>query len=248
MSKPIKIRLDQRVQELAPHLSRTQIASLIMQGKVLVAGEPATKAGALVSSETELLLNFELPKYVGRAGFKLEHALQEFDLDVTGCVVMDAGLSTGGFTDCLLQRGAVKVYGVDVGYGQVHEKIRQDPRVVVMERVNLRHLESLPELVDLVTLDLSFISVLKVLDAVVRVLKPNGKLVVLIKPQFEAGKHQVGTGGVITDPAVHQQVIDDVTAGIEAAGFVFQKIVPSPIKGGDGNQEFLASFVRANPA
>lgn len=246
MSKPksTKIRLDVRVQELAPALSRTQIASLIMQGKVLVSGEPVTKAGALINSDAELQLNFEQPKYVGRAGFKLEYALQEFDIDVTGYVAMDAGLSTGGFTDCLLQRGAVKVYGVDCGYGQVHEKIRQDLRVVVMERVNLRHLESLPELVDLVTLDLSFISVLKVLEAVVRLLKPTGKLVILIKPQFEAGKHQVGTGGIVTDPAVHQQVISEVTAGVEAAGFVFQKIVPSPIKGGDGNQEFLVYFER----
>ncbi len=241
--KSAKIRLDLRVQALAPELSRTQIASLIMQGKVLVAGEPVTKAGALVSAESELRLNFEQPKYVGRAGFKLERALQDFNLDVTDYVVMDAGLSTGGFTDCLLQNGVAKVYGVDVGYGQVHEKIRQDARVHVMEKVNLRHLESLPELVDLVTLDLSFISVLKVMEAVVRLLKPQGKLIILIKPQFEAGKHQVGPGGIITDPAIHQQVITEVTTGVEAAGFKFQKIVPSPIRGGDGNQEFLAYFI-----
>ena len=187
----------------------------------------------------------EKPKFVCRAGFKLEQALDEFNIDVTDFVVMDAGLSTGGFTDCLLQRGAKKVYGVDVGYGQVHENIRVDERVVVMERVNLRHLDALPELVDLVTLDLSFISVLKVMSVVTSLLRPKGKLVVLIKPQFEAERSQVGRGGIIKDPKVHQQVTDLVVAGIKEFGFELQGVTDSPITGTHGNKEFLAYFVKS---
>lgn len=215
-----------------------------MQGKVLVNGKIVTKSGTPVALDAHVELTVQELKYVGRAGFKLEKALDTFGIDVKDLVVMDAGLSTGGFTDCLLQRGAKRVYGVDVGYGQVHEKIRTDPRVVVMERINLRHLESLPELVDLVTLDLSFISVLKVMDAVLRVLKPQGSLVVLIKPQFEAGRDEVETGGLITDPEVHEKVLKEVTSGICARGFELKGTTESPILGSSGNKEFLAYFVR----
>ena len=157
---------------------------------------------------------------------------------------MDAGISTGGFTDCLLQRGAAKIYGIDVGYGQVHEKIRNDPRVIVKERTNLREVRDLGELVDLVTLDLSFISVLKVMDAVDAVLKPNGMLIVLIKPQFEAKKEEVGRGGIIKDAKIHAEVIERVKSGIEAHGYSCHGVIESPIEGATGNKEFLAYFTK----
>jgi len=242
--KKQKIRLDLRVQDEFPHLSRTHIQSLIMQGKVIVEDHKITKSGAQVAPDASITVNLSQERFVSRAGYKLEHALKHFNLDVSGLVVLDAGLSTGGFTDCLLQAGAKKVYGVDVGYGQVHEKIRQDPRVVVMERTNLRQLEGLDELVDLVTLDLSFISLLKVMHAVTAVLKPKGTLVVLIKPQFEARRDQIGKGGIISDPKVHQEVIDRVTSGIVEQGFEYVGITESPILGSEGNKEFLAYFRR----
>jgi len=179
---------------------------------------------------------------VCRAGWKLEKALDHFGIDPHGLVIVDAGLSTGGFTDCLLQRGAKRIYGIDVGYGQVHEKIRHDPRVVVMERTNLRYLEGLPEKVDLVTLDLSFISVLKVMNAVKKVIKPDGMLIVLIKPQFEVEKHEVGKGGIIRDPAVHKRVVEGVVKKIEEQVFSNVGVVESPIEGTMGNKEFLAAF------
>ncbi len=240
----IKKRLDELVHNEAPTLSRRLVQSFIMQGKVKVEGKIVTKPGMQFSEDVELTCDFEQPKYVSRAGYKLERALDHFHVAVDGLVVMDAGLSTGGFSDCLLQRGARKIYGVDVGYGQVHEKISENSRVVVMERTNLRTLESLPEMVDIVTLDLSFISVLKVMDAVVRVLKPEGQLIVLIKPQFEAERHEVGRGGIIKDPAVHASVIKKVTEGIVQHGFEHVGTIESPIEGTEGNKEFLAYFKR----
>lgn len=215
-----------------------------MQGQVRVDGTVVTKPGTQVAEDAVIELAHEEPRYVSRAGFKLERALDYFKIDVHGLTVLDAGLSTGGFTDCLLQHGAAKVYGVDVGYGQVHEKIRHDPRVVVMERTNLRTLAGLPEPVDLVTLDLSFISVLKVIPSVVNMLKPDGRLIVLIKPQFEAGRHDVQRGGIVKDPAVHERVIKDITAGIQAYGFECHGVIDSPIAGAQGNKEFLAYFTK----
>lgn len=242
MSK--KERLDVRLQALHTHLSRNQIQSFIMQGKVKVAGETITKAGHMITEDAEIEFIDDTPRYVCRAGFKLEKALEEFALDVTGLIVLDAGLSTGGFTDCLLQKGAMRVYGVDVGHSQVHEKIKNDDRVMVMEQTNLRYLTSVGQLVDLVTLDLSFISVLKVMDAVKAVLKPGGYLLVLIKPQFEAERHEVGRGGVIKDEDIHAQVVKKVTEGIGFHDFVLKGIVDSPILGAAGNKEFLALFQR----
>ncbi len=227
-----------------PQFSRQQIQSWIMQGKVRVDNAVINKPGAQVAPDVVLELLVEQPKYVSRAGLKLEKALEHFGIDVTGLVALDAGISTGGFTDCLLQHGIKKVYGVDVGYGQVHEKVSSNSQVEIIERTNLRNLETVGERVDLVTLDLSFISLLKVMEAVVRLLKQDGRLVVLIKPQFEAGKHQVGKGGIIKDPAVHQQVVDTVTKGIEQHGFTCVGVIESPIFGGDGNKEFLAYFTR----
>jgi 23S rRNA (cytidine1920-2'-O)/16S rRNA (cytidine1409-2'-O)-methyltransferase len=241
-----KVRLDQWLHERWPEYSRRQLQGWIMQRRVKVDGVIVDKAGTAIAPDAVVELDIQEPKYVSRAGNKLEKALDHFNIDVQGLVAMDAGLSTGGFTDCLLQRGVTKVYGVDVGYGQVHEKIRQDHRVVVLERTNLRHLElaTLGEQVDLVTLDLSFISILKVMDAVANVLKSGGTLVTLIKPQFEAEKHQIGKGGIIKDAAVHAEVIERVTAGIMAHGYTLIGVTESPILGSEGNKEFLAAFTK----
>jgi 23S rRNA (cytidine1920-2'-O)/16S rRNA (cytidine1409-2'-O)-methyltransferase len=239
-----KKRLDQLMHEQQSQYSRAQIQSWIMQGKVSVNGKVVNKPGTMIADDAVLSYAIEEPKYVSRAGFKLEKALDHFGIDVTGLTAMDAGLSTGGFADCLLQRGARKVYGIDVGYGQVHEKIRNDSRVLLKERTNLREVTDLGELVDLVTLDLSFISVLKVMDAVDAILAPNGTLIVLIKPQFEARKEEVGRGGIIKDAKIHAEVIDRVRTGIERYGFTCHGVIESPIAGATGNKEFLAYFTR----
>ena len=240
-----KERLDLLAHEQFPHLTRNQIQSFIMQGKVKVDGVVYTKAGTTFSVDQVIELDQLKPKYVSRAGFKMEKALQHFGIDVTGCVAMDAGISTGGFTDCLLQHGCAKVYGIDVGYGQVHSSVAQDPRVIVMERTNLRNVESLPELVDIATLDLSFISVLKVIARVVTFLKPGGKLIVLVKPQFEARREEICKGGVVKDPAVHARVVQELATGIIAAGFDYKGVVDSPLLGGtSGNKEMLAYFIK----
>ncbi|GBG93215.1 hypothetical protein CBR_g60689 [Chara braunii] len=239
-----RYRLDELCVERCPQYSRTIIQSWILQGKVLVDGRPATKAGMQVTDSANIEIIAQVPKYVCRAGLKLEAALLELGVDVQGKVVLDAGLSTGGFTDCLLKHGATRVYGVDVGYGQVAEKIRTDSRVEVMERTNLRYLEELPELVDLVTLDLSFISILKVMPAVCGLMKPDSELVVLIKPQFEARRDQVGGGGIVRSTKVHDEVLERVIAGITAYGFDCTGRMTSPIKGAEGNVEFLSHFKR----
>lgn len=229
--------------ERYPQYSRTQLQSWILQGKVLVNGVPEKKAGAQLSDDVVLELLAEQPKFVCRGGLKLEKALQVFALDVRGKTVLDAGLSTGGFTDCLLQAGAAKVYGVDVGYGQVHEKIRTDPRVVVIERTNLRTYQHQGDPIDLVTLDLSFISLTKVMDTVCAVLPEGGELVVLIKPQFEAPKGEVPVGGVIKDPVQRKRIVKNVVEAIQMRGFELRGITESPITGGEGNVEYVAYFV-----
>lgn len=239
-----KKRLDLLLQELYPTYSRQQLQSWIIQNYVTVDGKVVNKPGTSVLREAAVVLTLPVTRFVSRAGLKLEHALNTFSIDVKGLVVLDAGLSTGGFADCLLQHGAAKVYGVDVGYGQVHEKIRNDSRVIVLERTNLRFLKHLDEPVDMVTLDLSFISVLKVLSAVTALLKPQGQLIVLIKPQFEALREDVGRGGIIKDSAVHKRVVDAVVYGIEKEGFVCKGVIESPIEGSSGNKEFLGYFVK----
>ena len=241
-----KERLDILVQQLCPELSRNQIQSFIMQGKVTVDGEVETKAGTLVSDTSVINVTLQVPKYVSRAGFKLEAAIEHFKIMVQEKIIMDAGISTGGFTDCLLQYDAKKIYGVDVGYGQVHEKVSKDSRVEVIERTNVRYLKNLGEHVDLVTLDLSFISVLKVLEAVCAVTKPSAELIILIKPQFEARREQVGKGGIIKDDAIHQEVIERITQGVCAAGFELIGVIESPLLGGDGNKEFLSYFKKVD--
>jgi 23S rRNA (cytidine1920-2'-O)/16S rRNA (cytidine1409-2'-O)-methyltransferase len=218
-----------------------------MQGKIRVDGQIISKVGTPVSPDSELVCDLQEPRYVSRAGFKLEKALEVFGIDVKDFVCLDAGISTGGFTDCLLQNGAAKIFGVDVGHGQVHEKISTNSRVVLLENTNLRNLtpEMLGEPVDFVSLDLSFISVLKVMEAVVACMKPNAHLIVLIKPQFEARRSDVGRGGIIKDAAVHTAVVATVTQGIQAYGFKLIGVIESPITGTMGNKEFLAYFVRS---
>jgi 23S rRNA (cytidine1920-2'-O)/16S rRNA (cytidine1409-2'-O)-methyltransferase len=240
----IKKRLDLVLADIYPQYSRTQLQSFIMQGKVFIDGVKVTKPGVIVGPEAEVVCTAEQPKYVCRAGWKLEKALDYFGIDVAGLIVLDAGMSTGGFTDCMLQRDVKKVFGVDVGHTQAHEKIRQDARVVVLERMNLKEYQHEGEPIDLITLDLSFISLLKVMDVVDNLLAPHGKLVTLIKPQFEADRSEVPAGGVIKDAALQQRLVDSVVAGIQEHGFVLQGITESPILGAAGNREFLAYFTK----
>ncbi|XP_050204648.1 uncharacterized protein LOC126654731 [Mercurialis annua] len=239
-----KRRLDEVCLERFQQYSRTFIQSWILQGKVFVDGKKVNKAGTPVSDKSVVEIMAEVPKYVCRAGYKLEAAIEQLGVDVAGKVALDSGLSTGGFTDCLLQYGASFVYGVDVGYGQVADKIRRDERVSVVERTNLRYLTGLPQKVDLVTLDLSFISILLVMPAVVNAMKEDAALVTLVKPQFEARRKQVGSGGIVRDPEVHQEVLEKIIKGVENFGFCSKGWIESPLKGAEGNIEFLVYFSR----
>jgi len=239
----VKKRLDLLIQERYPHLSRNQIQSFIVQRKVSVLGIILDKPGTQIAQDSEIILAIDEPKYVSRAGFKLEGALDAFNINVTDLVVLDAGISTGGFSDCLLQRNIKKIYGIDVGYGQVHEKVANNPKVKILERTNLRNLSFLPEKIDIATLDLSFISLLKVIPAVKSLLKPDGRIIALIKPQFEAERKDVGKGGIIKDDTVHQKVIANVTQGMQELGFKLEGLIESPIKGSSGNKEFLGYFI-----
>jgi len=219
--------------------SRTKAQALIMAGKVVVEGKDAIKAGTLVT-EAAIITVAEPPPFVSRGGIKLDYALDQFQLDVSTKVVADIGASTGGFTDCLLKRGASRVYAIDVGYGQLDYRLRQDLRVVVMDRVNARYPISLPERVDLATMDLSFISVEKVIPAIAQLLKEGGYLVVLIKPQFEAKKGEVGRGGVIKQPLLHVRVLGRFIVWVIEHGYRLKGLVASPILGASGNKEFFA--------
>lgn len=239
-----KKRLDELCLERFQQYSRTFIQSWILQGKVYVNGKVVNKAGTPVSDKAVVEIIAEIPKYVCRAGYKLEAAIEQLGVDVAGKIALDSGLSTGGFTDCLLQYGASYVYGVDVGYGQVADKIRRDERVCVIERTNLRYLSGLPQKVDLVTLDLSFISILLVMPAVVNAMKEEATLVTLVKPQFEARRSQVGSGGIVRDPKVHQEVLEKIIKGVENFGFQSKGWIESPLKGAEGNTEFLVCFSR----
>ncbi|HEY52291.1 MAG TPA: TlyA family RNA methyltransferase [Caldilineae bacterium] len=233
-----KTRLDQLLVHRQLCESREQARRLIMAGAVLVGGEPATKPGHKYADDVAIRLKEKL-RFVSRGGYKLEAALDHFAIDPTGWICADLGASTGGFTDVLLQRGAVKVYAVDVGYGQLHWKLRQDQRVVVMERTNARYLQQLPDPVHLVTIDASFISLRLLLEPARRLLTPTGQIVALLKPQFEAGRSQVGKGGVIRDVRVHRQVLEDVLTWCEQHAMSPQGLIPSPILGPKGNREFL---------
>jgi 23S rRNA (cytidine1920-2'-O)/16S rRNA (cytidine1409-2'-O)-methyltransferase len=224
--------------------SREGARRAIAAGRVTVAGAPASKASRLVDPADPLLVHAPRPRFVSRGGVKLDAALDRFRIDVAGRRALDAGASTGGFTDCLLQRGAARVYAVDVGYGQLHERLRGDERVSVLERTNVRHLalDALDgEQVPVVTADLSFISLRTVLPALLALAAPGADLVALVKPQFEAGRAVAARGrGVIRDPAVWRRVLLDVTDAVEAEDAAMMEIMVSPLRGADGNVEFLA--------
>lgn len=229
--------------------SRNRAQRLIRAGEVLVDERIFDKPGMQVPVEADIRVRERLP-YVGRGGLKLEAALDAFHVDVAGAVAADVGASTGGFTDCLLQRGATKVYAIDVGYGQLAWQLRQDERVVVMERTNARYLEELPESIDLATIDVSFISLRLILPPVIGWLTPAGHVIALIKPQFEAGPEDVGKGGIVRDPDVHRRVLRDVLGFALAEGLTLRGLIPSPITGAEGNVEFLAWLAQghAEPA
>jgi len=221
--------------------SRQRAQALIMAGKVLVDDQPVDKPGFLVASDDTLELKGEDIPYVSRGGLKLEAALNNFKLNVTGAVCMDVGASTGGFTDCLLQRGAERVYAVDVGYGQLAWRLRQDPRVRVIERTNVRHMpaDAITDPVDLITIDVSFISLKIVVPAIVRFMNPAAFILALIKPQFEVGKGQVGKGGVVRGPEQHQQVIASLSDFFITIKLKPEAVYPSPLLGPKGNREFF---------
>ncbi|MEW6143332.1 MAG: TlyA family RNA methyltransferase [Chloroflexota bacterium] len=221
--------------------TRSRAQAIVMAGEVLVNGGVATRPARLVPEDSIIELVGRMP-YVSRGGLKLAHALDEFGIDVTGLVVLDVGASTGGFTDCLLQRGARRVYAIDVGYGQLDYRLRQDPRVVVMERVNARDDFELPELADLAVIDVSFISLTKVIPNVAAHLRKPGRMVVLLKPQFEGRRAEVGKGGVIRDTQVHARILGRFVVWLADNRFVLSGLTASPVLGDSGNREFLFMF------
>jgi 23S rRNA (cytidine1920-2'-O)/16S rRNA (cytidine1409-2'-O)-methyltransferase len=221
--------------------SRERARALILAGQVKVNGQPATKAGHSVREDADVHVAVPDHPYVGRGGLKLAHALDAFGIDVRDALALDIGASTGGFTDVLLQRGARQVVALDVGHGQLDWKLRTDPRVVVREHVNARYLanDDVPGPFDIITVDVSFISLRQILPVIPPRLAPTGSGVVLVKPQFEAGREDVGKGGLVTDPAVHARVLEEVRQAARALGLTPMADTPSPITGTTGNQEFL---------
>jgi 23S rRNA (cytidine1920-2'-O)/16S rRNA (cytidine1409-2'-O)-methyltransferase len=240
----MKTRLDQLLVVRGLAKSRAQAQALILAGRVQVEGAIAAKAGTLVPEAIQVTLK-ESPPFVSRGGEKLAGALDHFKISPAGKTALDTGASTGGFTHCLLTRGARKVYAVDVGYGQLDAALRQDPRVVVLERVNIRHLppEAIPEPIDLATLDLSFISLTLVLPKILQWLRLGGEIVALVKPQFEVGKGQVGKGGVVRDPEMQRVAVQKVAAAASHLGFQVSPAFPSPLKGPKGNQEYFLHLI-----
>jgi 23S rRNA (cytidine1920-2'-O)/16S rRNA (cytidine1409-2'-O)-methyltransferase len=233
-----KSRLDLLLVERGLAESREKARALVLAGAVLVDRRPAVKAGTLVAVEAEVEV-IAGERYVSRGGEKLAGALEAFGLDVSGLVALDAGASTGGFTDCLMRNGAARVYAVDVGYGLIDYRLRQDPRVVLLERVNIRYLESLPEKADLATIDVSFISLQKVIPAVTKLLKAGGRIVALVKPQFEAKRREVGKKGVVRDPQVHAAVLGRHIFWGASRGLRLLGLTTSPLLGPAGNKEFF---------
>lgn len=237
----IKKRLDVLLTEQGYAENRTKAQAIIMAGQVYVEGQKADKPGVSYEENVSIEVRGSVCPYVSRGGLKLEKALRDFGVKPEGFVCSDSGASTGGFTDCLLQQGAAKVFAIDVGYGQLDWKIRSDPRVVVMERTNIRYVtpEDLGEPLDLSVIDVSFISLKIVLPAIKQLLKPNGQVLCLIKPQFEAGKEKVGKKGVVREPATHQEVLDNFVSLAKELGFTILGLTFSPVKGPEGNIEFL---------
>ncbi len=246
---PGKQRLDLLLVEKGLFPSREKAKKSIMAGLVKVDGRVIDKAGTEVSSEACLEVKGPAVPYVSRGGLKLAKAVEEFGLQLAGRVVVDVGASTGGFTDCVLQQGAAKVYTIDVGYGQLAWQLRRDPRVVNLERTNIRYFNPalLQETPDFVTVDVSFIALAKVLPKIAEMLTPGGRVVALIKPQFEAGRSKVGKKGVVRDPKVHAAVIRNVVEAAGRLGFILAGLTPSPIKGPEGNIEYLAYLIKQDP-
>jgi 23S rRNA (cytidine1920-2'-O)/16S rRNA (cytidine1409-2'-O)-methyltransferase len=233
-----KRRIDSLLVERGLVESQAKAQAMIMAGEVVVEGTAVTKPGTLVKEEAAITI-VAPPPFVSRGGIKLAYALDQFQLDVSDKIAADIGASTGGFTDCLLKRGARRVYAIDVGRGQLDYRLRQDPRVVVIEGVNARYPVALPEKVDLATIDVSFISVEKVIPSVAQLVKENGYLVVLIKPQFEAGRREVGKGGIIKDLLIHARVLGRFVAWQTEKKLRLAGLLPSPLVGASGNREFF---------
>ena len=245
----IKKRLDVLLTEQGYADTRSKAQAIIMSGQVYVDGQKADKPGVSYEETVQLEVRGAACPYVSRGGLKLEKALRDFGVEPKGYVCSDSGASTGGFTDCLLQQGASKVFAIDVGYGQLDWKIRSDPRVVVMERTNIRYVtpEDLGEPLDLSVIDVSFISLKIVLPAIKNLLKPDvGQVLCLIKPQFEAGKENVGKKGVVRDPKIHQMVLDKFVELVHGLGFKILGLTFSPVKGPEGNIEFLGHLTLAD--
>jgi 23S rRNA (cytidine1920-2'-O)/16S rRNA (cytidine1409-2'-O)-methyltransferase len=236
----MKVRLDKLMVDKGLVETRSRALGLIMAGHVLVGGQPVTKAGSAVEEDSPISIKAG-NAFVSRGALKLEAALDAFSLEVQGLVAIDVGSSTGGFTELMLKRGVQKVYAVDVGHGQLHWKLRKDPRVICLEGINARMIsrEHVKELCDMATFDVSFISLRLVIPPVLNLLKDNAHLIALIKPQFEAGREQVGRGGVIRDPAIHESVIAGISSFLSDLALDVRGVIPSPVKGAKGNQEYL---------
>ncbi len=241
----MKKRLDLLVCELSPELSRQKARAAIMSGFVYVNGQKELKSGSMFAEDAVVEIRGQLPKYVSRGGLKLEKAVDCFSLELNGKICMDIGSSTGGFTDCMLQNGAAKVYAVDVGYGQLHYKLRNDDRVVVLEKTNIRHLDpgSLDEVIDIASIDVSFISLGIVMPKALEFFGIKKELVMLIKPQFEAGREKVGKKGVVRDADVHIEVIEKITKLVYDNNLSTAGLTYSPVRGPEGNIEYLIHAV-----
>ena len=239
-----KTRLDCFVVEKGLVKSRHRAKALIMAGKVLVNNVPVDKPGALIAHDATIIVKQDDNPFVSRGGLKLEKALKDIPISVKGLTCLDIGASTGGFTDCLLQYGASKVYAVDVGYGQFDWSLRQDKRVVVIERTNIRHMpyEKIDEKVDVIVADTSFISLKVVIPSTEKFMREGTRILALIKPQFEAGKKNIGKGGVVKDPEIRRQVIEDLKGFFTDKGYQVNQVVPSPISGPKGNKEYIISL------
>jgi len=241
MNKSKKERLDKLLVEKGLVQSREKAKALIMAGQIIVDDKRVDKAGEMVPIDGDIRIRGDVMPYVSRGGLKLEEALRHFNIDVGGKVAIDVGASTGGFTDCLLQNGIARVYAVDVGYGQMALKVKDDPRVVSIERTNIRDMQegTVPEKVDIAVTDVSFISLTKVLPHIIMLLKERGEIVALIKPQFEVGKGEVGKGGIVKDEKKIASVIESIKTFCIDLGLSVEGAIPSPIHGAKGNREFL---------
>lgn len=238
----MKERIDKVLTDRKLVTTRSQAKSLIEKGDVLVKGVVVKKAGELIDIDSEIVINSEI--YVGRGAFKLKKALEEFRPDIQDKILLDVGASTGGFTEILLSERAAKVYAIDVGHDQLAQKLRDDPRVINMEGYNIKDITGLPELADGAVMDLSFISITKVLPALMKLLKPSGFLIALVKPQFEVGPERLPKDGVVKDAKLREQVLKEVNDAAISSGWIHHATIPSPIEGKSGNAEYLSYFTR----